>query len=165
MFLPVNGDKHDGRSPKEMTAREIALTVTDTVQDTDLHEAMGLDETVKVDKKQVEQMRKIVYELCQTNPAFKNMTKDTILGFRSGVAYGMGFMVKITQATDNLNLEKPDPEKIKKVLFKFLTPFLALDAAAESFNEDAWLENLLKNAKVEPEPVKTVKKTGKKKTK
>lgn len=142
-----NGDK----DPTVMTAKEIALEVIKTAEDTDLHEMSGTSELSKIPREQVEQMRNLINEVASEATAYKGLTKETLVGFKAGIGYGMAMMIKMTAAMSDKRI---DDKETKRLLKMFMVPMRAIDAAVESFNDDAWLENLLKNAKVEPEPIK-----------
>lgn len=145
MFLPIKGDGDD-RDPSEMTAKEIAIKLAKVTVDPDFLKLAESEEPAG--KKEADLIRQMVHDVAQEDPNYKTLTKDTLVGFRSGISYGIALMVKLASSSDGKDLNK---KNIKKMSRAFLMPYRALDSAIKGFDDDSWFDNFMKNAKVAPE--------------
>lgn len=145
MFLPIRGDGGD-RDPEDMTAKEIAIKLAKVSTDPDFLKLAKFEEPLG--KKEADMIRQLAYDIATHDPNFKTFTKDSLVGFRAGLSYGMGFMLKLNYMSNNTKIGKKEVIKMSRA---FLTPYRALDAAIGGFDDDSWFDNFMKNAKVAPE--------------
>lgn len=153
MFLPGRKDA----DPDKMTAREIAQMTVELMGEDGFKEMLGED--FEVTKEQHLKAQKVVESLIKlTNPT-ADVTLDTMYGFRAGVAYGLGLSTKMTLVTDELKrgLEDGNKDTVQKILRQLAFIFYAVDAGVKNWKDDHWLDNLMKNAKVQEAPVTTKK--------
>ncbi len=96
-----------------------------------------------------------IEEFIQQGKFSRTLNEDVLVGFLEGFIYSMAatakMMHKMSQNTNGM-----DGLKI------MVSVVSALHKGIENVKNDKWLENLLKNAKIEPEPSKPKKNDNKK---
>ncbi len=135
--------------PEKMTVREIAELMRKTLEEPDLKKMLN---NFTVTKEQQAAVLDIAEKFVLHDKRATAVTKDSILGFKYGILYGMALQGKLMMGISGDDSQKKTVETLKKFVFTFW----ALDASIDDWDETKWFENLMKNAKIS-EPNKKVK--------
>lgn len=148
MFLPLKKPEGgEDEDPRTMTVKEIVGRIREVTDDAGFIEAVMGD---NITKEQKTKAIHLIDELIRADKRTKKVDEDTVLGFRTGMMYGLALASKM-QVSDS-----PTEDEMKKKIKQFLFMFSAIDEGLKTWVDDKWFENLMKNAKVSEE-VKTKK--------
>lgn len=155
MFLPGREDA----DPEKMSVRELAEMTLETINDPMFHEILG-DFTVS--KEQYVKLEQIVDGLLKKHNGKDHVTLESMKGFRAGLVYGLGLAAKLSVYSSQMQkaMESQNKEKVVNHLQRFAFPFVAVDGIVKNWDDDHWFDSLIKNAKIEPEPIKNTHDTS-----
>lgn len=144
MFFKKRDDEDD-LDPSTLTVKELSARFVETINDAEFLELVQFDLS-KYDKKKLSQLNSVIEDTIRLDPRYKGLDKKDLLAFKSGVIYGLGLMFKMaTSMPKGLSPSSMSPSVLKK-LADVVFIFKGIDSNYDTWDDDHWVDNLLKNA-------------------